>query len=247
MKLKSNTLILLFFISTLGTFAQYENLYVFLGAGQSYYQGDLSKTPYPNSKILNMSYKGGIGYDLHTRFGVQIHYTHSTLNGSDFFNNDTEMEARGLSFTSPLKEFGINFKIRNLNGKEGRWINYVYSGINFFSFNPIVTKAETSETYYVAEVDFKTSGINIPFGAALGYWVTNNIGFVWETGIHILYTDYLDGVSKNASADYRDGFADSHIMLMIRFGEWKGMKWKSQRSSKDFKMRKARSIACPRF
>jgi len=36
-------------------------------------------------------------------------------------------------------------------------------------------------------------------------------------------------------------------MLMIRFGEWKGMKWKSQRSSKDFKMRKARSIACPRF
>lgn len=248
MKLKIRIYLTIILISTLGSsYAQYENLYAFFGVGQSYYQGDLNATAFPNSKILNMSYKGGIGYNFHTRFGAQIHYTHASLNGSDFFNNDASLAARGLSFTSPLREFGINFKVRNLNGKEGKWINYLYSGINYFTFKPEVTKAESSETNYVPESGYSTSGINIPFGIGIGYWATNNIGFVWETGMHIVYTDYLDGVSKNGNADYKDGFVDSHIMLIFRFGEWKGVGGKSQKSSKGFRMRKSGSIRCPRF
>lgn len=245
--MKKHTLALLLGMLSLSVSAQYENLYAFFGAGGSYYQGDLNKTAFPNGNILNMSYKGGVGYNFHTRFGAQIHYTHSKLNGSDLYNNDEEMAARGLSFKSPLREFGINFKVRNLNGREGKFINYFYSGINFFWFNPEVTKAEASDVVYVPESGYSKSGVNIPFGLGFGYWVTGNIGVVWETGMHILYTDYLDGVSKNGNPDYRDGFVDSHIMVMFRFGEWKGKGRRSQGSSRGFRMKRVGSIGCPRF
>lgn len=245
--MKNIFLIIILSTLTLFTKAQYENMYAFFGVGQAYYQGDLNKTAFPNSNILNMSYKGGIGYNFHHRFGAQIFYAQSKLNGSDFFNNDAGMEARGLSFTSPLKQFGINLKVRNLNGKESRVINYLYSGIDYFWFNPTVTRAETADAVYVPESGYSTSGINIPVGLGLGYWITNNIGLVLETSLHIVYTDYLDGVSKNGNPDYRDGFVDSHIMLIYRFGEWKGPGRKSQRSSKGFRMKGVGSIGCPRF
>jgi hypothetical protein len=247
MRSKNISIILLLVVSSFDTFAQYENLYAFFGVGKSYYQGDLNETAFPNSHILNTSYKGGIGYDFHTLFGAQIHYTQAQLNGNDYFNTSSGLNTRGLSFTSPLKEFGINFKLRNLNGKEGRLINYLYTGVNFFSFDPTVTKLETSGTNYIAEVGFKKSGINIPAGIGIGYWVTNNIGIVWETGMHILYTDYLDGVSQNGNPNYKDSFIDSHIMVLFRFGEWQGMRKGYQRKSKGFKMRKNRSIGCPKF
>ncbi len=247
MRSKNILAILILLVSSLESFAQYENLYAFFGVGQSYYQGDLNANAFPNGNILNMSYKGGIGYNFHTRFGAQMHYTQSNLNGSDYFNNNAGMAARGLSFTSPLKEFGINFKLRNLNGKDGRWINYLFTGFNFFSFNPTVTKAESSETNYVAEDGYKKIGINIPAGIGIGYWATNNIGIVWESALHITYTDYLDGVSKNGNAKYKDAFVDSHIMVLFRFGEWKGMRKGSQKKSKGFRMKKTRTISCPRF
>lgn len=245
--MKKQTLLLFITLLSLSVSAQYENLYAFFGAGGTYYQGDLNKTAFPNSNILNMSYKGGLGYNFHTRFGAQIHYTQGSLNGSDFFNNDADMAARGISFSSPLKEFGINFKVRNLNGKEGRFINYFYSGINFFWFDPTVTKSESSDVVYVPETGFSKSGANIPFGLGFGYWLTGNIGLVWEGGMHIVYTDYLDGVSKNGNPDFKDGFVDSHILLMFRFGEWKGRGGKTQGSSRGFKMKRTGSIGCPRF
>lgn len=224
----------------------YSNLYVFAGAGSAYYQGDLNGSSFPTVDLLNMSYKGGVGLNYHTRFGVQLHYTQSSLNGSDLFSKDNDVVARGLSFTSPLREFGINFKVRNLNGREGRVINYVFTGVNYFSFDPSVSKAESSDVVFAPESGFKKSGFNIPMGLGLGYWVTPNIGVVWETGLHILYTDYLDGVSKNGNPDYKDGFVDSHILVMFRFGDRKSAR-SSQRGSRGFKMKKVGSIGCPRF
>ena len=247
MRSKNIIAILILLVASFEGYSQYDNLYAFFGIGQAYYQGDLNATAFPNTNILNTSYKGGIGYNLHTRFGAQVHYTHFKLNGSDFFNNDEGMAARGLSFTSPLKEFGINFKLRNLNGKEGRWINYIFTGVNFFSFNPTVTKATSSETNYVPEEGYKKSGVNIPLGIALGYWATNNIGIVWETSLHVTYTDYIDGISKNANAEYKDAFVDSHIMILFRFGKWQGLKKGSQKKSKGFRMKKTGAIGCPRF
>lgn len=239
---------ILFFISifcTLTSFAQWGNSYVFFGAGMAYYQGDLNATSFPTGEILNMSYKGGVGYSFSTRFGATLHYTKSNLNGSDLFVNNEDKNARGLSFISPLTDLGLNLKIRNLTGKEGRAISYLYSGINYFRFNPTVTRSTDSDVNYAVESDYPKSGINIPFGVGFGWWFTGNIGAVWDLSLHTTYTDYIDGVSKNGNPNYKDAFVDSHIMLIFRFSEWEGTGKKSQRRSKAWSPGKVKSIKCP--
>lgn len=239
------TILALFIMLT--SSAQWGNSYAFFGVGQSYYQGDLNATSFPSSKILNMSYKGGVGYHLHTRVGVTLHYSKTNLNGSDLFVKDEDKNARGLSFVSPINEFGLNFKIRNLTGNEGRTISYLFSGINYFKFNPTVTRSQNSDINYSVETGFPTSGVNIPFGVGFGWWFTGNVGVVWESSLHITYTDFLDGVSKNGNPNFKDAYIDSHIMLLFRFSEWEGTGKKSQRRSKGWSPRKVGKIRCPSY
>lgn len=227
--------------------AQWENSYVFFGAGLSYYQGDLNQTSFPSSDILNTSYKGGVGYNFSTRFGATVHYTKSKLNGSDLFSGNEERLDRGLSFNSPLTEFGLNLKVRNLTGKEGRRISYLYSGINYFQFNPVVTRSQSSDVNYAVESGFPKSGVNIPFGLGFGWWFTGNIGFVCDLSLHTTFTDYIDGVSKNGNANFKDGFVDSHIMILFRFSEWEGTGKKSQRRSRGWSPGKVKTLKCPNY
>lgn len=230
---------------SLGLNAQWDNLYAFFGPGLSYYQGDLNSTSFPTGDILNMSYKGGVGYNFSTRFGTTFHYTKSNLNGSDLFVNDEGKNARGLSFNSPLTDFGLNLKIRNLTGKEGRRISYLYSGFNYFRFNPTVTRSADSDVNYAVESDFPKGGLNIPFGAGFGWWFTGNIGVVWDISLHTTFTDFIDGVSRNGNPNFKDAFVASHIMLYFRFSEWEGSGKKSQRRSRAWSPRKVKSIKCP--
>lgn len=225
-------------ITTLG-FAGGEWVF-FAGPGMAYYQGDLNSNSLPRTQILNMSIKGGVAYNFHPRFGVALHYTQSSLNGSDFYNSSNDLAQRGLSFTSPLKEFGLNLRVRNLFGKNERLINYMFTGVNYFLFNPTVTKANVEN--YVPESGYSKSGVNVPFGLGLGYWVTPQIGIVWETGLHILYTDYLDGVSEQGNPVYKDAFVDSHILVFFRLG--KPAKFNN---GKGFRMPKSGPIGCRSF
>ncbi len=225
--------------------AQWENAYAFFGVGQAYYQGDLNATSFPTGEILNMSYKWGAGFNLHTRFGLTMHYTRSSVNGSDFFSSDNDRKARGLSFNSPIREFGLNFKIRNLTGVEGRTISYLFSGLNVFSFNPTVTRSLDSDINYAVEQGFPKSGVNIPFGLGFGYWFTGNIGLVGEVSLHTTFTDFIDGISKNGNPNFNDAFVDGHAILIFRFSEWEGTGKKSQRRSKGWSPGKVRSIKCP--
>lgn len=225
--------------------AQWDNAYAFFGAGQSYYQGDLNATSFPTTDILNMSYKGGFGYNLHTRFGLTLHYSRTKLNGSDLFVDDEAKRARGLSFNSPVSEFGLNLKLRNLTGKEGRFISYLFSGINYFTFNPTVIRSNDSDVNYSVESGYPTGGVNIPFGIGFGWWFTQNIGLAWESSLHVSYTDYIDGISKNGNPNYKDAYVDSHVMLLFRFSEWEGAGRRTQKRSKAWSPRKVRSIKCP--
>ena len=238
---------LIFLLISHISFAQWSNSYAFLGAGQSFYQGDLNATVLPSSHILNMSYKFGLGYNLHTRLGLTLHYSATNLNGSDYFVKDEAKNVRGLSFNSPLNEFGLNIKIRNLTGRESRVISYLFSGFNYFKFNPIVTLSQNSEINYSVEKGYATSGINIPFGFGFGWWFTGNIGLVWESSLHITYTDYLDGISKNGNPNFKDAFVDSHFMLLFKFSKWEGAGKKTQKRSKGWSPKKVGRIKCPSY
>lgn len=237
-------LIAIVFTNTL--FAGWDDSYVFVGVGQSYYLGDLNSNALPSGNTLNISYKAGFGYDIHPKVGIAFHYTNGGLNGSDLFDANEDRAARGLSFSSPYSDFGVNLKVKNLLWSKKRLITYLSVGVNYFTFNPTVTRAPEASLSYLPEVDFAKSGFNIPYGAGIGYWINSNIALVWETHIHKSFTDFIDGVSRNANPNFNDGFVDSHILLRFTFGEWGGSGRRSQKKSRGYEPRKVGSIKCPK-
>lgn len=180
------------------------------------------------------------------KIGIALHLTKSSLNGSDFFADTDDFNGRGLSFVSPLTDFGINVKFRNAFGKQGQYLSYVFTGVNRFMFNPTVTKDPDSDVNYIPEKGFKKGGVNLPFGFGFGYTFTGNIGLVLETALHVTYTDYIDGISKNGNPNHRDVFVDSHLILVFRFSKWEGTVKKSQKRSKAWSPSKVGEIDCPR-
>ncbi|MBO72284.1 MAG: hypothetical protein CMD35_01585 [Flavobacteriales bacterium] len=232
-------------VCSFGSYAQWENAYAFIGGGTSYYQGDLNATAFPTPKILNLSFKGGLGYNFNKRYGIVLHYTESSLSADDAFVNNAIKNARGLSFESPLKEIGLNLKIRNITGKQETYIGYLFTGINYFQFNPTLTRSGFATINYVVESSYPTSGFNIPFGVGFGIWLTDNFGLVWEASLHVTYTDYIDGVSSNGNPNYKDAFVDSHVKLLYSFSQWVGRGKKTQKKSKGWSPKKVKPIQCP--
>ena len=226
------------------SFAQWENAYAFVGAGTSYYHGDLNAM-LPSPEILKPSFKLGFGYNFNKRYGAVLHYTQSSLSASDEYSNNAVKNARGLSFVSPLTEIGLNLKIRNITGKQETYIGYIITGINYFQFNPTLTRSEFASINYVPERGFPKSGVNIPFGVGFGIWLTDNFGLVWEAALHATYTDYIDGVSSNGNPNYKDTFVDSHIKLLYSFSQWVGRGKKTQKKSKGWSPRKVKPLQCP--
>ena len=238
--------VVILLLSCLGAKAQVANFYAFFGLGQSYYLGDLNKSSFPRSETINISYKGGVGFNVLPEIGVAVHLTKSSLNVSDFFGDLDGNGDRGLSFVSPITDFGINVKFRNSFGKQGQYLAYFFTGMNRFMFSPTVTKDPDSNINYVPEKGFKKGGVNFPIGFGFGYKFTGNIGLVWESALHVTYTDYIDGISKNGNPNYRDAFVDSHLILAFRFSEWEGSGKKSQKRSKAWSPNKVGEISCPR-
>lgn len=215
---KTYTLIACFF--SLGSFAQLENFYVFGGIGTAYYQGDLNARAFPSSKVMNFSFKGGFGYHLNEKVGVLAHYSKSSLNASDLHTKNNAVKvARGISFKSPLTEFGLNFKIRNVLSTEKQYINYILLGANYFDFYPSNEISEFAYNPSVLETGYETSGINVPLGVGIGIWLIENLRVVWESSVHFTFTDYIDGVSHNGNPRYKDAFIDSHVMFLYSFSE----------------------------
>ena len=233
------------FSFSFGLYAQLENLYAFIGSGLAYYQWDLNATAIPKSELLNLSFKGGVGYNFNKRYGVVLHYSSASLSASDAYADNAVKNARGLSFESPLTEIGLNLKIRNITGKQESYIGYLFTGINYFKFNPTITRSDFATINYAVESDYPSSGINIPVGIGFGIWLTENFGLVWEAAVHATYTDYIDGVSSNGNPNYKDSFVDSHVKLLYSFSQWVGKGRKSQKNYKGWSPRKVKSIPCP--
>ncbi|MAW64852.1 MAG: hypothetical protein CMD18_01515 [Flavobacteriales bacterium] len=219
---------------SLGSFAQLENFYVFGGLGSAYYQGDLNSKVFPSAKVLNFSLKGGVGYHLNEKFGVLAHFAKSSLNASDLdVKNNAVKVARGISFKSPLTEIGLNFKIRSVLSLDEKYINYILLGANYFEFNPtLLQEADPAYIPSPLENGYQTSGVNVPLGFGFGMWLKGNLRIVWETAVHLTYTDYIDGVSQNGNPVYKDAFVDSHVMLLYSFTEPLAQKDKYQKKYK---------------
>ncbi|MEI9908535.1 MAG: hypothetical protein WDO71_02020 [Bacteroidota bacterium] len=122
---------------------------------------------------------------------------------------------RNLSFRSSITDIQLAAEIHPLffktydEGEAPFFSPYLVAGIGFFSFNP---EAKLNGRWYALQPlhtegqgfaeypdrkPYKLTQVNIPLGIGLRYEVTSSLSARLEVVHRILFTDYLDDVSKN--------------------------------------------------
>ncbi len=172
---------LFLFISTV-TFAQINELGVFLGG--SNYIGDIGSTKYiwPNNYAVGGIYK----WNMHPHYSIRATYTYAKITGNDSNSNNSFRKHRGLSFTNTTHEFAAG-------------IEY-----NFFKYN-LSKIGHTQTPYIIVEASIAKMSVSngfvggniltysIPFGLGYKTRLTQNIGIAIETSFRYTFRDDIDG------------------------------------------------------
>lgn len=197
-------------------------LHLFGGVGGAYYQGDMYGAVLPTLKTTCFSWKVGVGYDFHRRWGVRAHYSKASVHGSDSYSDEAFAQARAVTFTTKITDIGVTAKYKHLFKKSYRFINYGFFGFDYMNMNVARTDAGTGAL--VTEDAFGATQWNVPVGIGLGWWFSAHWGGVFEGSYHYSFTDYLDGISNAGNPKANDSYIDFHLMVVYRFGGGKGGK-----------------------
>ena len=187
--------------------ASAQNLHIGAYGGLANYQGDLV------DKVFDIKQtNGAIGltahYELSDKFLLRAAYTYAKVNGADYYNDDSSLKARNLSFESTISEFSVVGEYYFFNLYERRLSPYVFGGAAVFHFSPYTydTKGEHVHLQELStegqglpgyEKPYKLTQLAIPFGGGLRFALNDNVRIGAELGLRILFTDYLDDVSTN--------------------------------------------------
>lgn len=171
--------------------------------GTTFYLGELNQTKLFSNPHLAAGFM--YRYNLSPRWGLKADFIFGKVSASD---QGTSMQARGLSFSSPITEFSmeaeLNFlKLYNSTGKN-RFAPYIFAGLTIFSYNP---QAELNGTVYdLQSLGTEGQGLDgqkkrysltnaaIPFGIGIKVTAGRYFAFGAEWGMRYTFTDHLDDV-----------------------------------------------------
>lgn len=201
---------------------------------------NLPATKLMKGLFLSVSPNEWIGF----RIAAQLTY----VEGSDNYIvtnglNETYRKDRNLNFKSNISEaYGAieiyPIALLNLGNDEyePKFCPYVFAGLGMFHFNPMgsLTDANGNVTWHYLQPlhtegegfaeypqvpNYKLTQMNIPFGAGIKYWVTENVNFGFEFLYRKTFTDYIDDVSTNyINRDLFNKYlspADANIAIQI--------------------------------
>ncbi|MEZ4902468.1 MAG: DUF6089 family protein [Spirosomataceae bacterium] len=171
---------------SLTTYAQRINIGA--GLGGFNYKGDLAPSFNPRNYL-----PGGhafFRYNFSPSVSLRVGGNIGLVGAKDSRSSDPFNQARNQSFRNSITEGDLIMEYNFLNYKQTRkyknWTPYLFGGLGFFKFKPQVKTAE-----------YKTSQMNIPFGAGIKYEFKRPWSIEFEFGTRKLFTDYLDNLGNN--------------------------------------------------
>lgn len=191
---------------------------VFLGAGGSYYAGDLKNTMLPGIRTTHLSGKLGVGYDW-SNWGIRLQSSLGSYSGNDHFSVENGRYQRGISFKANYVEVGLALKYKFPFAIK-QWNPYLMGGVEALIFNPKVNYIDAGLPL-VAENSFSNKQIAIPLAIGVGRRLNEHWGVAIESTYHFTFTDYLDGVSLNGNSKIKDALIESHVTLFYYFSSKK--------------------------
>lgn len=203
-------LILLSFIC-LTQFVQAQQSSVDFILGLTNYQGDLQSKRY-TFKLAKTAVGIGASHQLGMQTTIRASLIFTQVQGDDKYQKDPQLQLRNLMFYSKITEFNINLQYNLMDIYATKYTPYIFAGIGIFKFDPFIYDKLDNRIYlrplttegqglYPTKKVYKTTQLNIPFGAGFKYAVNENFDIGIELGARKLFTDYLDDVSTSYS-DY---------------------------------------------
>ncbi|PUZ26959.1 hypothetical protein DCM91_06895 [Chitinophaga costaii] len=179
---------------------------IFLGA--SNYSGDLAE------KRIDFKYTGFsaglmIKRDINPHLTLRLGLYYGRVSGADSTNSAKDLQARNLSFRSPIWEGSLIAEGNLLDIEETGFTPYVFAGVGLFSFYP-TTRDAAGNTIKLRRLSTEGEGlpqypdrsmynlvaVSIPFGIGFKWMVSERIMMGVEVGLRKTFTDYIDDVSK---------------------------------------------------
>lgn len=175
------------------------------GLGTALYIGDLNTEFRFNELGLNAELTAR--YNFNSRIALKFPLSYGLIRASDSNSSNAFERARNLSFRSNIWEFGshleFNFFAYEHGSSTENFTPYLLGGLSFFSFNP---KAYYQDEWIALQPlgtegqrrgdEYSTLSTALVFGGGFKF----DINRVWSINIEltgrILFTDYLDDVSK---------------------------------------------------
>jgi hypothetical protein len=182
------------------------------GVGKKFIKDvNMKNTRLSGGVYVTAMYKNVIGLRLEGTFG-QVKAYDSILKGDQSLAK--QRYERNLNFRSNITEVSAMFEIHPMFFKVNddqdppRISPYVMGGVGMFSFNPQGNLNNTwvnleplrtegqGFSQYPDRKRYKLRQMNIPFGAGVRYELNSMLNARFEIVHRVLFTDYLDDVSK---------------------------------------------------
>lgn len=206
-----------FFFVLFFSFKSYSQFQLNLYAGPSNYYGDLQ----PKKLTLNQAnivLGAGANVRITNKWSLRGDYFFTKLGADD---KKGPFTSRNLNFKTFLQELDLVAEFNFLDLAETKFTPYAFAGIGVFRFSPYTTDTTYGRVYlvglstegqglpkYPERKPYKKTQMNIPVGGGFKLALSNDVHFGLEYGLRVLFTDYLDDVSKT--------YVDEDVLLNSR-------------------------------
>ena len=189
-------------------------------AGFSGYKGDLIKAHFA-VKSMRPAIGFNLKYNIDNSILLRAGISWMKVTGDDKNNKQVDLRARNLNFKSDIVEASLCVEYNLLEPDIFDAYPYIFGGIGVYHFNPYTYDDSNKKTYlhalstegqglaaYPGRKPYSLTQFCLPFGAGWKWNFSKRYDIIYEIGYRLLFTDYLDDVSKT--------YVDPQLLLAAR-------------------------------
>ena len=190
--------------SVLHTSAQTLRLNFMAGLSNYYGETQTKKLTFEQS---NPVIALGATLDLTDKLLLRSEFISTKLQGDDKRGMYPD---RNLNFKTSIREATLLLEYNLFDLYEKKITPYFFTGVGLFNFNSYTTDSLNRKVFlkglstegqgfpeYPDRKVYKNTQLNIPIGGGLKYAISEDVQFGFEYGLRVLFTDYIDDVSKS--------------------------------------------------
>ena len=179
-----------------------------LMVGVSGYNGDLTQQRI-SIKQIRPAFNFNIKYNSGDYINVRAGIGYGKVVGDDKNNTHADLKSRNLNFKSNILELNVIAEINLLDPEVYTSYPYLLGGVGLFHFNPFTYDKDNKKTYlqplstegqglkeYPDRKKYSLIQFCLPVGVGWKWNINEKWDISYELGFRILFTDYLDDVSK---------------------------------------------------